>query len=85
MTFVNPENGYSETAHCPWLWCLLFGPLYLLAKGCYGWAIIAFIAAVSTAGFSHLVMPFFAGAIVRRRFYRAGWLDGSRRHQWSDA
>ena len=54
-----------------WLWCLLFGFFYYLAKGMWGWAIISFFT------FNGLVVgfPLFNRSIVRNYYVNAGWRE----------
>jgi len=75
MKFRNPTNGYIETASAPGFWCLLFGPLYFLSKGVFFHAIISFVVALMTFGFSWLIYPIFAGGAVRRAYLRNGWTE----------
>jgi hypothetical protein len=39
----------------PFLWCLLFGPVYFAAKGVWLHALIALLAALATMGLSWMV------------------------------
>lgn len=43
MRFENPANGYVETLSAPFLWALIFGPLYFLIKGVWRHVILYFI------------------------------------------
>ena len=62
-----------ERNSVPFLWCLLFGPIYFAAKGVWLHAVIALIAALATSGLSWLIYPFFAKGIVCRAYARRGW------------
>jgi hypothetical protein len=68
------SNGYEETGgtSLSWLWCLLFGPLFFLMKGCYRHAILSIIAVPLTGGLSLLIYPWFAAGIVNRTYLRDG-------------
>src|SRR5262244_3176948 len=50
MKFRNPSNGYVEESSCPWLWCLLFGAFYFMAKGIWFHAILGIALALMTLG-----------------------------------
>lgn len=75
-TFLNPANNYTEkTDGFIFLWYLLFGPLYFLYKGMYGWAVISLISAVFTYGFSHFFLCFFAPMLVDGHYRKSGWIE----------
>ncbi|WP_130472910.1 DUF2628 domain-containing protein [Candidatus Magnetaquicoccus inordinatus] len=86
MKFQNSVNGYEETRSVPWLWALLFGPLYFMAIGRWSSAFFWIIVAV-IMGFllGPLAMPgwiildlwyaIFAGSIVRRSYLSRGWYE----------
>jgi hypothetical protein len=76
MSFRHPGNGYIERGGSALsiLWCLLFGPLYFASKGIWTHTFVSLIAAISTAGLSWLIYPFFAPGIVDAHYQRAGWL-----------
>lgn len=73
--FRNPNNDYTEAAssHLSWLWCLLFGCIYFLARGNYRHMLLSFLFAVFTFGFSHLIYPFFVYPINDAYYLRKGW------------
>lgn len=75
MIFKNPQNDYQEKAENCFLWCLLFGSIYLLYKGAWGHAIISFVSAVVTYGVSWIAYPFFAKEIVRKNYFQKGWVE----------
>ena len=75
MYFKNTKNGYIERSRYPWLWCLLFGPLYLLHKGAVAWTLIYLIAAAATFSLSIYIFPFFAHKIVRNAYLKQGWVE----------
>jgi hypothetical protein len=62
-----------ERNSVPFLWCLLFGPIYFAAKGVWLHAVIALLAALATMGLSWLIYPFFAKGIVYKAYARRGW------------
>jgi len=64
MKFRNPSNGYVEESSCPWLWCLLFGAFYFMAKGIWFHAILGIALALMTFGLSWLLYPLFANIEV---------------------
>ncbi len=74
MKFQNPSNGYVEEANLCWLWCLLFGFIYFAVKGIWTHAVVSFVLAGITHGFSWLIYPFFAKAIVEKSYLRKGWV-----------
>ena len=49
MRFTNPKNGYTEDKSVPWLWVLLFGPIYFLASGMFAAAILWVLLLVGAA------------------------------------
>ena len=73
MYFKNPHNNYVEKVSIPWLWVLLFGPIYFIVKGIWVHAIASILLALVTYGLSYLVYPFFAAKIVRKYYLRKGW------------
>lgn len=75
MKFKNPQNGYIVETNHPGLWTLIFGCFYLAKHGAWGFALIAFVAALLTAGISWLIFPFFGGKIIRDSYLRKGWIE----------
>lgn len=75
--FQNPANGYVEHSNSPvsWLWVLLFGPFYFIARGIWTHAIISLVAAIVTVGLSWLVYPFAVYAITNNHYRRQGWVQ----------
>ena len=43
MRFEHPTNGYVETCSMPFLWALIFGPLYFLLKGIWRHVVLYFV------------------------------------------
>jgi peptidoglycan biosynthesis protein MviN/MurJ (putative lipid II flippase) len=74
MVFRDVTTGYIEEASCPWLWVLLFGPLYFALKGIWSHVFISIVVAVLTSGFSTLVYPFFANSIIEKHYASNGWI-----------
>lgn len=74
MYFQNPNNGYIEQVSLPFLWTLLFGPIYFAVKGVWTHAVVSFLLAGITAGISWLFYPFFAKRVVQTNYLRRGWL-----------
>lgn len=75
LQFKNPMNGYVERVpRDVWVYVLLFGGLYFLAKGVWTHAAASFAAAFLTFGISWLVYPFFAKKIMRSHYLRNGWI-----------
>jgi len=71
---VNPDNGHRVVVSLPFLWCLLFGAIYLAYKEIWGHAILAVILAAVTAGISWLIYPFFAGKLIKDHYMKAGYM-----------
>lgn len=71
--FRNPANGYVETIDKAWLWCLLFGCIYLAYKGAWMAAVLALLLAFLTGGLSWFVYPFFARQLVAKSYMQRGW------------
>lgn len=84
--FEHPSNGYREKAGSvlSWLWCLLFGGLYLVANGFFGlfgaWVLILMATAAihpGVAAFVGFVMNLlFAMSIYdmyEKKYLRMGW------------
>jgi hypothetical protein len=78
MYFRNPSNGYIEHVSVPFLWTMLFGPLYFAVRGVWGHAIISFFLAVLTVGLSWLFYPFAARSIMETSYLRKGWVPLTR-------
>lgn len=66
-------DGQTKTILGNWhrLWCLLFGPLYYLAKGMWLWALLSLL----TANGLWVGFPLFNRSIVLRHFHRKGWVQ----------
>lgn len=75
MTFEHPANRHTVRINAPWLWTLLFGPLYFAAHGVWSHVLISFVCAIVTVGLSWLVYPLFAGGFVRRSYLARGWRE----------
>jgi hypothetical protein len=57
----HPTNGAPIEIYRGFSWpCLFLGCFWYGFKGMWGWAVLAFAAALLTAGFSWLFFPFFA-------------------------
>ena len=67
MKYYNPETA--------WLWCLLFGPFYWLARENYKHFVMSALLVFVTGGLSLIVYPFFANQINLRRYRRDNWHD----------
>jgi peptidoglycan biosynthesis protein MviN/MurJ (putative lipid II flippase) len=78
MYFQNRSNGYIEQVSLPFLWTLLFGPLYFASRGVWTHAIVSFFLAFMTIGISWLFYPFFASQILETSYLRKGWVPLSR-------
>jgi hypothetical protein len=78
MYFQNPSNWYIERVSLPFLWTLLFGPLYFAVRGVWTHAIASLVLAVLTFGLSWLLYPFFASQIMETSYLQKGWLPLSK-------
>lgn len=70
---VNPSNNHRISTDLAFLWCILFGCFYLLYKGLWGHAILAFFLAGVTAGISWLIYPFLAKSLIINHYMKAGY------------
>ena len=43
MRFQNPANGYVDNCSVPFLWALIFGPLYFVLKGIWRHVVLYFV------------------------------------------
>lgn len=75
---VDPKSGVKEQTWSGFSWpCLLFGVFWFLYKQLYGWAAIAFLAALGTAGIAWFVFPSYANGIHRSSLEKRGWLQSA--------
>jgi hypothetical protein len=78
----HPINGAAEQIWEGFSWpCLLFGCVWYGYKGMWGWAFIALILAVATAGVSWLILPFFANEQYAKHLLGRGYLN---EEQWRE-
>jgi hypothetical protein len=75
MEFENQANAYVEEVDGAWFYTLIFGCFYLGYKGAWMAAVLAFFAALLTAGISWLVLPIFADEILRKSYLQRGWKE----------
>jgi hypothetical protein len=75
VVFRNPVNNYVEEISIPWLWTLLFGPIYFAIKGIWTHFIAGILLGILTCGISWLFYPFFAKGIIRKHYLRKGWIE----------
>ncbi len=69
-------NGYSQPVFMGWSWpCFLCGIFWFAVKGMWGWAVIAFIAAIATGGISWLVFPAFANSLHEKSLFNQGYKE----------
>jgi hypothetical protein len=84
MKFKNPQNGYIEEASIPWLWALVFGIFYFMAKGVwvhvFAIALLGFVllgslgpGGIAIMFFVWIGYAFAASEIVRKAYLRKGW------------
>lgn len=76
IKFQNPQNGYVEeyNAKTSFLLCLLFGPVYWLARGNIPHALISIVLAICSFSISWFLYPFFANRINIKAYLRRGWI-----------
>ena len=75
----HPTNNYPVPIYDGFSWPnLFFGVFWYMYKGVYVWAIISFIAAMFTFGFSQLIFPFFANRHHTESLYKKGYLKTPR-------
>lgn len=72
---LNNESRVVVDTLGPFLWCLVFGPLYFLAKGNVKHAILSLSAALLTMEISWFIYPFFAPGIIRSMYFDKGYLE----------
>ncbi len=72
--FQHPLTGRVAVIHGAFLWTLLFGCFYMAYKGAWIMAVVSFVLAVFSAGFSWLFIPFFAKAALRESYRNRGYL-----------
>ena len=71
----HPINNYPEPIYTGFSWPnLFFGFLWFLYKGMWAWAIICFVVAIGTLGFSNLIIPFFANQLHQKYLLKSGYL-----------
>jgi hypothetical protein len=81
MKFKNPQNDYVEESWCPWLYALLFCPLYFLFKGIYRHFFLSLIVILVTSWtivvpvLTWIVYAFAAPSIVAESYLRKGWVE----------
>ena len=81
MKFKNPQNDYVEESWCPWLYALLFCPLYLLFKGIYRHFFLSLIVILVTSWtivvpvLTWIVYTLAAPSIVAESYLRKGWVE----------
>ena len=75
--FRHPSSGETVNISDSWAWVLLFGCVYFAVKGVWTHAAASLLLALVTAGFSWLVYPFFARAVLRGHYSAKGWISVS--------
>lgn len=76
----HPVNGSTEEIREGFSWaCLLFGFLWYIYKGMWGWAIISIFASAFTWGVAWFVFPFFANAQYANSLLKRGYLNEKQR------
>jgi hypothetical protein len=78
----HPINGAAEQIWEGFSWpCLFFGCVWYGYKGMWGWAFIALVLAVATAGVSWLVLPFLANEQYAKHLLSRGYFNEK---QWGE-
>ena len=75
LAFRDPSSEAIEPLGEPFLFSMLCGPLYFLARGMWWPALFHLTAVPLTLGLAWLVVPFAAERIVRGHFRRKGWVE----------
>ena len=75
--FANPYNGYVEKSFSStsWLWVLLIGPLYWVARGVWRHALLHFVLIGMSFGLASLIYPFFTYRILDLHYRKSGWKE----------
>ncbi len=73
--FETPQNKYrEEVISFAFLWCVLFGCLYLLVKGNWIHFVLSATLAISTAGLVAYLL-FFVRSIIVNKYRRKSWRE----------
>lgn len=78
--FKNQSNNYVECISAfSFLWCFLFGVIYLAIKGLWTHVAVVLILGVATGGFGllsgWLIYPFFIKTLIKNKYLRQGWIE----------
>lgn len=71
--YMQPTSRRVEDTGLSFLWCLLFGPLWMALRGIWGHFVVSLVLALMTGGISWLFYPFLAHGILCRSYERRGW------------
>lgn len=76
--FKNPQNDYQECVGLmSFLWCFLFGLIYLAYKGLWTHFVVVLLIAAFTGGIGAIIAwviyPFFIIIILNNKYKRMGW------------
>ena len=75
LAFRDPSSETIEPLGEPFLYSLLCGPFYFLARGMWLPGVLHLLAVPLTLGMGWLVVPFMAEGIVRGHYRRKGWVE----------
>ncbi len=86
MKFRNPANNHEEAPSTPWLWTILFGGLYYIAKGLVAPLIIWFVIVIFLyylfgepatlfVIILNFIMATLSGSLIRSSYLRKGWQE----------
>ena len=72
LSFKN-SAGETKSHSVPWLWTLLWAPIYFAVKGVWLHAIISLILASFSFALTNIIYAFFAARILRKHYTDKGW------------
>ena len=75
LAFRDPSSERIEALGDPFLFSMLCGPLYFLARGMWVPASLQLLLLPLTLGLAWFVTPFLAERIVRGHYRRKGWVE----------
>lgn len=75
LAFRDPSSESIEPLGEPFLFSLLCGPFYFLARGMWVIGSLHLLAVPLTLGLAWMVVPFMAEAAVREHYRRKGWVE----------
>ncbi|MEI8103058.1 MAG: SHOCT domain-containing protein [Chlorobium sp.] len=81
-TAYHPVNGAAEEIWEGFSWpCFFFGCFWFGFKNMWGWAVLAFVAAIGTFGISWIICAFFANSLYATHLRKQGYLTETERDE----